>query len=149
MHYTAILKYIDDKLGLRPRTFGLFDKLTWYKQDKPQWDWEDDAIKHSVINWQKTFAYGRLTWGRIIQVNTMMFEKGEDNCPGEVLIWCEQNEAFDPELFSTVTDKLYRMKGNSERIRNPEEKEFAEYLEDQLTRSYGTKVPKRISNGFD
>lgn len=149
MNYNEILKYIENKMGKEPRSFNLWDKLAWYKQDKPEWDWEDDEIKNSVENWENVFTHGKITWGHIIQVNKLMFEKSKSNCPGEVLIWHEQSKPFNPESFELVAEKLYEIKGYSEYLKGSDEKEFAAYLENQLIRAYGTKVPMRISDGLD
>lgn len=149
MNYNEILKSIEDKIGKEPRKFNVWDKLTWYKQDKPEWDWEDDEIKNSVENWDKVFTDGKLSWGHIIQVNQLMFEKSKSNCPGEVLVWHEYSKPFNPDSFELVAEKLFEIKGYSEYLDETDEKEFAEYLENQLLRAYGTKVPQRISDGLD
>jgi hypothetical protein len=149
MHYDEILRQVENKIGTQPRKFNLVDKLTWLKQDKPEWDWEDDEIKHSVENWHKVFTKGKIAWGHIIQVNNFMFEKSDSNCPGEVLIWLEKSKPFNPDAFELVAEKLYEIKGYSQYLDDSDEKEFAEYLENQLIRAYGVKVPSRISDGLN
>lgn len=149
MNYKEQLEAIDRKLGRRPRKFGLLDKLTWYKQDLPSWDWQDDDIRHSVQNWEKVFQQGRLGWGYIVQANTLMFEKGPLNCPGEILIWQDEAFPFDPEAAGEVARRLYELKGNSAHLEDEEERRFAAHLEDELERSYGLQIPERIADGFD
>ena len=151
MNYDLIIQSTQAKLGSAPRTFHLWDKLSWYKQDKPDWDWWNEDLKHSVENWERVFIHGQLTWGRIIQVNTLLFQPGKDNCPGEVLIWLEKEKPFDAEAFDLIGSKLYEIKGYSEHfdpLDEREEKAFAAYLEDQMMRVYGLKVPPRIADGL-
>lgn len=149
MDYDEILQSINKKLGRPPRRFNFIDKLTWFKQDKPEWDWENEDLRHNVENWERVFKEGKLTWGHIIQVNTLMFEKTPENCPGEIIIWCEKNESFDPDTFELIAHKLYELKGYSAHLDDAEEKMFSEYLENQLMRVHGIKVPERISEGLD
>ncbi|GAO42713.1 hypothetical protein [Flavihumibacter petaseus] len=149
MNFQSILKNIGSKLGNEPRSFNLIDRLTWFKQDIPQWDWQDDAISNSVYLWKDTFTRGRLSWGHIIQVNSMMFSEGTIDCPGEVLIWRDDPEQFDADRFESIAGNLFQMKGNSKEFTNNEERDFAEYLENELTRAYGIKVPQRLTDGLN
>ena len=151
-YYDLILQSTETKLGASPPKFSLRDKLSWNKQDKPDWDWWNEDLKHSVENWDKVFTYGKLTWGRIIQVITLMFQQGKDNCPGEVRIWLEKEKPFDADAFDLIGSKLYVIKGYSEHfdpLDEREEKAFAAYLEDQMVRVYGLKVPSRIADGLN
>jgi len=149
MNCSEILKAIDKKLGPRPRSFNFIDKITWFKQDKPEWDWENDEIKHNVENWEKVFREGKLSWGHVVQVNTLMFEKSSANCPGEIIVWCEKESLFDLDAFKLVAEKLYELKGYSDYLDDTKEKEFAEYLENQSIRAHGIKVPTTISEGLN
>ena len=149
MDFDIILSEIGKKLGTTPRSFGFWDKLTWFKQDKPTWDWENDEIKNSVVHWEKVFTEGELAWGYIIQVNKLMFEKSNLNCPGEVLVLAKNTVPFDLESFEATAQALYDLKGNSSLLSEESEQYFAKYLENELTRVYGLKLPESISNGND
>ena len=149
MDYDDILRSINKKLGPPPRTFTFIDKLTWFRRDKPEWDWQNDDLRHNIENWEKVFREGRLTWGHIIQVNSLMFEKGTDNCPGEIVIWCEKDQRFDADALELTAHKLFELKGYSVHLDDTEEKMFAEYLENQYLRVHGLKVPEHISEGYD
>lgn len=149
MDYQQVLRYIEGKLGPTPRQFNLIDRLTWFKQDKPDWDWKNDDIRHSVENCKNVFTHGSLSWGHIIQVNVLMFERSDDNCPGEVVIWNDDLASFDAKLLATTANKLYRTKGHSGKLLDAEEKKFAAYLENEMIRTYGLPVPKRFCNGVD
>ncbi|MBI3234925.1 MAG: hypothetical protein HYZ42_12980 [Bacteroidetes bacterium] len=149
MDLDKILQNIQQKFGAAPRKFNLWDKLTWLKQDFPEWDWENEDIRHSVNHWARALTHGKLSWGHIVQVNTLMFEKDTTNCPGEVLIWKDKNNPFDIEFFEWAAQELFELKGQSEHIDDEYEKEFAEYLEDEHIRAYGIKVPEAIANDKD
>lgn len=102
MDFDIILNKIEKNIGKKSRQFGFWDKLTWFKQDFPEWEWEKDEIKHSVENWEKVFKEGKVAWGYIIQVNKLMFEKSDANCPGEVLVKANANTPFDLETFEST-----------------------------------------------
>lgn len=146
--YTEILKHIENRIGKHPRKFNLWDRLTWLKLDKPSWDWKNDEIRNTVLNWNYVFKHGKLGWGYIIQVNNLMFEASPLNCPGDILIWNDQ-KPVDRELLEDIATQLYELKGYSEFLDDPEEKEYAARMEDELTRSYGLKVPESINKGLD
>ncbi|MES3021460.1 MAG: hypothetical protein V4857_07720 [Pseudomonadota bacterium] len=148
MNHDDILKQLAKSIGSAPRKFNFIDKLTWFKQDLPEWDWQSDDIRHSVENWRKVFEQGRLTWGHIVQVNRLMFEESDANCPGEVLIWHDRS-AFNLRTFAAAAAGLYDLKGTSDELGDADEKAFAEQLEDELIRGYGTRIPARLAHGFD
>ncbi len=149
MNHQAILKQVEKAIGAAPRKFHFFDRLTWFKQDFPGWDWQDDDIRHSVHQWKHVFEQGRLTWGHIVQVNRLMFEKSEHNCPGEVLIWHDRAHPFDADAFALAAHNLFELKGTSEELVDGEEKAFAAQLENERARGYGARIPARIAHGLD
>lgn len=139
------MSHIKKKIGSPPRKFGLIDKLFKLRIIKPDWDWKSEEISKTVVNWEKVFHHGHLAWGQIIQVNTLLFEEGNENCPGELLIdpFPDENSI---EKLQMIANHLYSLKGNSNQINDLESKEFAQYLENQLIRVYGLKVPKDIGS---
>lgn len=146
--YTAILKHIEKKMGECPRKFNFWDKLTWLKLNKPSWDWENDVIRHTVLNWNRVFSHGKLGWGHIIQVNNLMFEKSPFDCPGDILIW-NDHKPVDRALMEDMATRLYELKGYSEYLDDSIEKEYATRMENEWTRSYGLKVPESIAQQID
>ena len=152
MTYLEVLHYIEKKMGRPPRRFYFWHRRTWLKQDYPGWDWQNDDIKHSILNWEKCFKHGQLTWGLIVQVNKIMFDTTQDmasNCPGEVVIWTDDLNKFDEVVLGDIADALYALKGNSANIADAEEKQYAQHLENEMTRQYGIKVPQRIAQGYN
>ena len=152
MIYDEILAFIEKKIGKEPRRFNFFDRHSWFIQDKPGWDWQKDDIKHSVLNWERCFKQGKLAWGHIIQANSKMFDETEDlgnNCPGELLIWTDEDYGFDEEMAGNIAHALYELKGNSANIQDEEEKAYATHLENEMTRKYGVKIPSGIASGLD
>jgi hypothetical protein len=149
MNYNLLLSKIASKLGGTPRKFNLLDKWSWLKIDLPEWDWENDAIKTTIHNWDKIFMQGKLTWGQILQVNTLMFENLDSNCMGEIIIWKEQTADFDAHAIELIAQELYLLKGNSMNIINKEERAFAVHLEDEFERVYGLEIPKSFSYNYN
>ncbi len=149
MNLKKTLFQISENLGEAPRKLNFIDKLTWFKMDFPEWDWKNDDIKNSINFRNKAFIHGKLTWGMIIQVNTLMFEDSNDNCPGDILIWKSSIEKFDHTVFKSIAKTIYNLKGKSHAINNTDEKKFALHLEDELIRQYGLKVPYQISRGLE
>ncbi len=149
MDYDDILKQVEAALGAAPRSFGLMDRLTWYKQDLPYWDWKNDDIHPSVDYWKRVFAHGRLTWGHLVQANNLMYEKSDVNYPGEVLIWHDRSQPFDFHMCTYAARTLYALKGTSSELTDEEERVFAQNLEGEMHRSYGVPVPARIAQGVD
>lgn len=146
--YQRILQEVENKLGKAPRTFNWLDKLTWYKQDLPEWDWKNDEIKHSVHNWEKVFKEGKLGWGYVIQANSLLFESSNINAPGEILIWQDETKNFTPQAAYEIAHSLFELKGKSFAIEVVDEKSFAEYLENERIRVYGRQIPERLTNGL-
>ncbi|RTQ51682.1 hypothetical protein EJV47_07760 [Hymenobacter gummosus] len=149
MNFDLVLRHIEQRLGPPPRRFNFWDRLTWLRLRKPDWDWRRDEIRSTVFNWERAFLYGKLTWAHLVQANYLMFQKVPDNCPGGVLIWREATRPFDPDALAEAAAQLYRLKGHSAKLRDPAEQAFAALLEDELTRPYGLAVPPRLAQGLD
>lgn len=149
MDFDNILLQIKASMGEAPRKFGIIDRLTWYKKDFPEWKWQVDDMKHAINLWDKTFKHGKLSWGRIVQVNKLMFEDIKNNCPGEMLIWMDNDTKFNPILLTTTAQKLFNLKGNSDNLTDADEKAYAQSLENERLRAYGKKIPTSIANGLN
>lgn len=145
MDFQIELEYIADKLGEVPRQFNIFQRMSYLRLSMPLWDWRKDDISKTITNWDKTIKHGKLAWGHIIQVNSLLFYEGKDNCPGEMLV-CTDNLPHIPKLLSEISHELYLLKGKSNQLKGSDNIEFAKYLEDELIRVYGMKVPSIISD---
>lgn len=149
LNFKNILLDIENNIGKPGRKFSFIDKLTWLKLDKPQWNWKDDDIAILINNWHRVFKEGKLTWGHIIQANVLMFEPGKANCPAEVLLWLDSLDRFDIDEFESMADELYELKGESDILEDKDEKEYAEHLEDEMERNFGSNIPHSISQGYN
>jgi hypothetical protein len=89
------------------------------------------------------FTEGTVVWGQVIQANELMFEGGNDNCPGEVVYSLKDPQRADPEYLEHVALELYSLKGTEPN--NPELAQIAEYLTDETIRVYGLPVPSVVS----
>jgi len=102
----------------------------------------DELTTHfeSVAN---TLKNGRVTWGYIVQANMLMFKKGSDNCPGEMVYSLVDS---NPSDLQRIAGNLFSLKGT--RPNDPELLPIAEYLTDEYIRVYGLNVPNVISQSL-
>ena len=135
------LSIISSKIGKSPRKFSWYERHFLLKCSLPQWDWENDGIANTIKNWQKILESGELAWAQIIQANSLMFSKGKNDSPGELII-CKNNCSF--EKLEKLAQSLFLLKGQSKNIKNEEEKKFAIHLEDEITCNFGLKIPETI-----
>lgn len=146
MNFAKELEKLNKKLGATPRTFSLYDRVFTIKCSPPAWDWSNDPLSATILRWENLFKHGKIGWGNIIQVNSLLFEKGKYDHPGELLV---STGNTTPEEMRAMCMGLYELKGNSAEITDPETKEFAEHLENEMTRVFGLKVPETIANDND
>ncbi|MCC9602282.1 hypothetical protein LOC67_17140 [Stieleria sp. JC731] len=143
---------MNDQLELcRSNFFGrasikkVWDKFTYLRVPKPDWLGEDPSDRLSVLfdNLEMLYADGTIVWGRIIQANGLLFESGEDNCPGEVVYSLTDRADNEPECLTDIAGRLYQLKGTT-----PADSELlniARYLSDEHVRVFGLPVPHSVN----
>lgn len=133
------------RFGSAPRRQSLWDRLTYFRIPRPAWLRENpsDGLTALFENLPSLFTEGTVVWGHIIQANSLLFEPGVDDCPGEFVYSLEDADRVDPEHLREVAHHLYSLKGTE-----PEDAELtpiAEYLTDESIRVFGLPVPRAIS----
>lgn len=117
-------------------------KPEYFRPEVPQWANGDDMDFH-FKNLPVVYEHGVVIWGHIIQVNALLFEEGQANCPGE-FVYCENpRDRIDIYELSDIASKLFDLKGTDQAHSNL--KNISGYLADEMIRVFGLQVPEMIS----
>ena len=140
-----VLQQCVQNFKLAPRHISLWDRLWYLRIAKPFWLSKDPTDKLAVhfehIN--QLLSDGVVVWAYLIQANSMLFEKGPWDLPGEVVYCIEDTRRADPLKLQQVARKLGQLKGTQPNT--PDLSRIAEYLTDELIRVFGLPVPESIS----
>jgi hypothetical protein len=131
--------------GSAPRNQSIWQKLTYFRIPRPMWLRANpsDGLTTLFDNLQMLFTEGTVVWGHVIQANSLMFQPGVHDCPGELVYSLEDARRVDPDDLNQVADQLYSLKGTE-----PEDSDLAPiaaYLTNELIRVFGLPVPRAIS----
>src|SRR5437868_4401050 len=120
-----------DNFGEPPRAVSLWDRLTYFRVSKPIWLRTNpgDKLMMHFKNLNTLFSEGIVVWGHIIQANSMMWEDGPHNCPGELVYSFDDIDRVDPEYLREVAAELYGLKGTAPS--EPDLQPIANYLTDE------------------
>jgi hypothetical protein len=121
------------------------DIQSYLRIPKPLWllIQPSDPINTIFRYAQTVYSEGVIVWGHIVQVNTLMFEEGKFDHPGEVVYSLTDNSPAVPDILESVAEDLYSLK-NTE----PEDAELANMAEsvtNEMDRFFGREVSPRIS----
>ncbi len=118
-----------------------FFQRSYPKLRCPNWARRDPLVQvfrdHSIL-----LEEGRVVWAHIIQANSQLFGSGERGCPGEIVY--DPAGAKGPRELAKVAGQMFSLKGTTPY--DPALREVADYLSDELTRVFGRKVPRALSN---
>jgi hypothetical protein len=104
--------------------------------------WIDrDPMRRTFFRHTDIWNGGKVVWGRIVQANNMLFSPGQDDCPADVLYDTSAKLPFT--ALKGPSARLFALRSGA--TANPEEKAFADHLNNELTRAAGITVPKSIS----
>jgi hypothetical protein len=104
--------------------------------------WMDrDPMRRSFFRHTDIWNGGRVVWGRIVLANKLLFEPGSDDSPADVLYDSSGKLPFT--ALREPAAALFGLRGRAPA--NPEEKAYADHLNDELTRVTGMAVPTSIS----
>lgn len=131
--------------GEPPREVSFWDRLTYFRVPKPLWlrlNKEDELTTH-FQNLNDLFSDGIVVWGHLVQANNLMFEEGNNNCPGEIVYSLDDPSRVDPEYLQQVAHELFQLKGT--KPSSPKLQPIANYLTNEMIRVFGLPVPSSIS----
>lgn len=127
------------------RRFSWWDRMTYLRIAKPIWLSRNPNDKLAVhfkhIN--QLLTDGVVVWAYLIQANSMLFEAGPWDLPGEVVYSLEDAQRATPQSLQRVARQLGSLKGT--RPKTPDLFRIAEYLTDELIRVFGLPVPDSVS----
>jgi hypothetical protein len=134
-----------DNFRPAPRHQSLWDRLTYFRIPRPRWLRENPSDRLTTLfqNLHTLFAEGTVVWGHIVQANTLLFQDGVHDCPGELVYSLADAERVDPEQLREVAYELYSLKGTEPQ--DSDRASIAEYLTNERIRVFGLPVPKTIS----
>lgn len=140
-----VLQQCKNNFGEPPRLLSFWQSLTYFRVSKPGWLKSDpeDGLNTHYRNLNKLYSNGIVTWGHIVQANSMIFEEGDFNCPAEVVYSLEDADQVEPEYLRQVAISLYQLKGTTPD--DPDLQPFADHLANEQIRVYGLPVPTSIS----
>jgi hypothetical protein len=104
--------------------------------------WLDrDPMRRTFFRHTDIWNGGKVVWGRIVQANNLLFGPGLDDCPADVLY--DTSGQLPYTALKASTARLFALRGGA--TANPEEKAFADHLNNELTRAAGMAVPRSVS----
>ena len=131
--------------GRPSRSISWWDRQNYLKISKPLWLYINPFDKMKILfrNLSTLWTEGVVVWGYVVQANSLLFEPGDMDCPGEVLYSLADPVKVDPLYLEDVAGSLYSLKGT--RPTHHELQPIAEYLTSELTRVYGLQIPGILS----
>ncbi|MEM8944501.1 MAG: hypothetical protein AAGD11_04895 [Planctomycetota bacterium] len=131
--------------GNAPRKFSTWDRVTYLRVSRPAWlrEFPTDKLALLFSHMSTLFREGRVVWGHIIQANALLFEEGNEDCPGEFVYSLADPNIVKPEHLQKVASSLSSLKGT--KPRHPKLAPIANYLTDERIRVFGLQVPKAVS----
>lgn len=134
-----------ENFGPAPRRQSRWDRLTYFRVPKPLWlrQRPSDGLNTLFENLPALFTAGTVVWGHIIQANSLLFQPGADDCPGELVYSLTDAQRVDPDYLGQVAHQLFSLKGTEPA--DPDLAPIAEYLTNEMIRVFGLAVPKTIS----
>jgi hypothetical protein len=111
---------------------------------KPSWLKPTDGLTE-FFEWQTLLlTEGHVAWGALVQANQLLFKPGEDNCPA--LLVHSLDSYFDarPQELQLIGSTFFSLKNID--FDDPELKEVARLVTDEMDRSMGFELPKVFSD---
>jgi len=132
------------RFGESPRRLAIWNR-SYFHVPKPDWlkGIPDDKLMTIFRYLPALFSQGIVVWGHVIQANSMMFEPGSHDCPGELVYSLDRRRIIDPTLLQQIAFELGQLKRTQ-----PQDDELAviaDYLTNERIRVFGLPVPRPVS----
>ena len=110
----------------------------------PSWLKQTDGLTEFFERQTLLLTEGHIAWGALVQANELLFKPGEANCPA--LLVHSPDSYFDsrPQELRLIGSTFFSLK-NIE-FADPELKEVARLVTDEMDRSMGFELPKVFSD---
>lgn len=108
----------------------------------PSWLAPTDPL--AEIEKQQLFLHreGRIVWGGVMQANSLLFSQGTDDCPGTLLHSSDPYFDARPQQLRRIAAKAF---GVLEKSAGPEERQFAERVQDSRNRAMNLRLPESLT----
>ncbi|MDF1814653.1 MAG: hypothetical protein P1V20_20775 [Verrucomicrobiales bacterium] len=135
------IEQCEKKFGTAPRSFSSSDRK-FLDIKKPDWVREDmnERLSYHFQYLSQVFQGGKIRWGQIIQANELLFSRGNDDYPGEI-VYAPDGDV-DPTCLWEIAEEIRSLKNT--RPKDVELSKIAFYLTDERIRTYGTKFPSKV-----
>jgi hypothetical protein len=143
--YREVLATCRSDLGPAPRSYGLWDRLTYLRINRPAWA-AKDPLGNYFDNRDSLLRDGVVVWGHLVQANQQLFSPGPNDCPGEVVLCPDPKIVVDPAALQEVSRRIGRLKGTTPA--DAALAKIAHHLTNERTRVFGLPVPKSVSPTF-
>ncbi|MDF1815475.1 MAG: hypothetical protein P1V20_24965 [Verrucomicrobiales bacterium] len=139
------LQYCSEKFGRPPRKFYAFARWGYLRIPYPDWVLEnhEDPLLALWGGMPRLRKEGIITWGYVVQANSLLYAKGTANYSGLLVYSIEDPGNTEPGELKRVADSLYQLKETT-----PDDeglKPLARFMEDGFIRIFGFDVPASIS----
>ncbi|QNK68633.1 hypothetical protein [Variovorax sp. PAMC26660] len=110
----------------------------------PPWLKPTDGLTEFFERQTLLLTEGHIVWGALVQANQLLFKPGEANCPA--LLVHSPDSYFDsrPQELRLIGHTFFSLKNID--FADPELKEVARLVTDEMDRSMGFELPKVFSN---
>lgn len=141
--FEQIIRNTRLRIGEPPRSFAPSERH-YLESRSPIWCRPNADELHTIYADQKLLlTQGIVVWGHLLQANSALFARGNDDLPGASI--------YSPELH--LHDDLTRLASVSEEVtalrqgggKNPREKEIGKWLADERTTFMAHPVPASIA----
>ena len=131
--------------GPGPRKFSLSQRMTYLRIPRPQWllDRSDDHLAELFNNLDRLYSEGVVVWGCVIDAHGPMFDKGKDDCTGELVYSIDQPDHEDLDELQDVARRVFRLKQT--KPRDPEIASIARHMTSASSRVFGAVLPAELS----
>ena len=110
----------------------------------PSWLKPSDALSEVSTTQLRLLAEGKIFWAALVQANKLMFSPGTADCPGLLVYSTDQHFDARPHELRAIASRILELKGSTPA--DPELKEIATVVTDEMARSLGWKVPEALTD---
>jgi hypothetical protein len=128
-----------------PRRPGLLERL-YLRARPPDWCRADDLMA-VYRDREKLLREGAVVLAVLVQANALLFERGADDAPANVLYTTDQDAERPVPRMLSVAHKIFSLKET--KPEDPDEAHFARMVTYELGRDFRVTVPDRLSDGLD
>lgn len=110
----------------------------------PHWMKPGDGLSEIGREQLRLLAEGRIHWAALVQANKLLFKPGPTDSPGLLVYSTDHHFDARPQELRAIASRIFELK-NSTPI-EPELKEVARLVTDEMDRSMGGQVPAALTD---